>query len=253
MTKLSVPAVLLITLATCSSTPRQAPVEPTLEPVDDDAECTEETRRLALDESGDRDVVPPPESYVLRHGLESYGAGAYEEAAILFSRVLTGEVEEPASGIQLAQYFLAKAFLHMGFYHSALGIAEEILRNSADPFLARALLLVAVLSQHLPNDQHVISAMQGFEFGTVAQMPGGQEADTNEELNANIAYLRGRAAYQQGEFDRAEEGQSIFIYRPEGTQREIGGGGGNRTRVRKSSTWDVYMLILLIFSRFPSP
>lgn len=189
---------LVVVLGGCSSTQRPAIVDITPEAAVDNEQCQDESAPFVLDEDGDREVVPSPETGEVARGLEAYEAGAYEEAVVLFYSAFEGTSPAIESDGQLAQYFLAKALLHLGFFHSVLRVVDEIhMDRSEHPFLPRTVPLLAVLSQHLPNDAHVLAALQG----PAREVP--LPSSTNDEMSAYISFLRGKAAYQQSDYPQA--------------------------------------------------
>lgn len=187
----------LVVLGGCSSTQRTTTVDITPEAVVEDEQCQDVSTTLVLDEEGDRDVVPPPQYEEVARGLEAYEAGSYEDAALFFLQAVENRAPISSSDAQLSQYYLAKTLYHLGFFHSALFAIHQIQEDPNHLYFPKTLPFLAVLSQHLPNEQHVLSALVG--PASDVRLP----SSANDEISAYLSFLRGKAAYHQSDHDRA--------------------------------------------------
>jgi hypothetical protein len=138
--------------------------------------------------------APPPTSAPagtpMAQGEAQYEAESYEEAAIQFFKIASGEIQGDQ---QRAQFWLGKALYKLGFYSASLSKFDEIVQaGPSHPFHKLTLPWLASLSRELPEGAEVLQ-----KIGTYK--PADLEDSQFDEVRDELYYLLGRFYYQKGD------------------------------------------------------
>jgi hypothetical protein len=157
--------------------------------------------QFGLEETaGQAPAVDAPPSPVLVRALEHYDHERFAQAAVLLQQVIEGATEDGQRARQQAQFFLAKALLHLGFLRSSLGLIDEITREGrGHPYFTQSLLWVGRLAEQLPDAEGVLDIVGRFTPEDLARTDMGWSG----ELRARLQLLLGEHAYREGELPRA--------------------------------------------------
>jgi tetratricopeptide (TPR) repeat protein len=147
--------------------------------------------------------TPPaegPPSEALANAFRLYQQDRYQEASVLFQRVVDGETREAAGNVQKAQFFLGKSLYHLHYYQAALAVFDEVSQlGTGHLFFEQTLQWLAQLAAQLPEPAGIIEKVGRYGVEQIEQFNTADNADVYNHL----VYLMGRSMYQQGEFDAA--------------------------------------------------
>lgn len=143
---------------------------------------------------------PAPPSDVLRRALDHYDTERFAQAAVMLQQVVEGATEDAEPGRRQAQFFLAKALVHLGFDHAALTLFDEITREGrAHPYFVQSLPWLGRLLQRMPHAGAAIDVAGRFAESDLGQAGSALDAGTR----ARLQFALGEYAYREGELDRA--------------------------------------------------
>ena len=143
---------------------------------------------------------PSAPSEVLRRALDHYDTERFAQAAVMLQQVVEGATEDGESSRRQAQFFLAKALVHLGYDHAALALLDEITREGrAHPYFVQTLPWLGRLLQRLPQATGAIEVAGRFAEGDLERAGSALDAETRARLQLAL----GEYAYREGDFQRA--------------------------------------------------
>jgi hypothetical protein len=143
---------------------------------------------------------PAQASDTLARALGHYDADRFEQAAVMLQRVVEGTTGDGPAAAQQAQFFLAKAFVHLGFDHAALALLDEITHEGrAHPYFAQTLPWLARLSDRLEENGSALELMGRFEPAELGEIGSALDRETR----ARLLRMMGQHAYREGQLERA--------------------------------------------------
>jgi len=145
-------------------------------------------------------LVDAPPSEALANGLRLYQRGRFQEAAVQFSRIVSGSTEDSVANVAKAQFFLSKSLFHLGHHRAALSIFEEITERGSDhPYFVQSLPWLAQLATQLPEPAGVVELVGRYPAETLATL----DATETSMVHQHLRYLSARYAYAHGALERA--------------------------------------------------
>jgi tetratricopeptide (TPR) repeat protein len=152
---------------------------------------------------GTEDVAQPaapqdagPYDEFLAEGKKLYDAGKYDEASLMFYKIVSAT--EPAAEVVRpeAQYELGKALLRLELYQGALSYFGRIVDiGDTHPFYLPALRGLVLLTDAIPGDPALMDRLAVYSSYFPQNVP--------EKYRDQFAYLVGRHLYQQMRTDEA--------------------------------------------------
>lgn len=150
-------------------------------------------------------AAPPaegPPSEALANALRLYGAEPprFQEAAVQFERVVSGETDDAPANFQKAQFFLGKSLYHLRFYTSALAIFDEISsQGEAHLYFGQTLSWLAQLASRLPESAGIVEFVGRYGVEQLEEF----NTEDQRDLYQQLLFLMGRNKYDQQEFEQA--------------------------------------------------
>jgi len=158
--------------------------------------------------------APARPSETLTRALAHYDADRFEEAAVMLQRVVEGTTADGPGATQQAQFYLAKALVHLGFDHAALAVLDEITHEGhSHPYFAQTLPWLAQLAERLPDSSSAIELAGRFEPAELAEVGSALDRETR----ARLQRMMGQHAYREGQLERAIS--LLSSVEPESSQR----------------------------------
>ena len=188
-------AALTISIAGCGAAPPASP-GPARPPPAAGAPGPKVDEGSLVNEQGDAELAASPG---LEGALDRYRKGDMEAAAASFYAILEAPAGHSTPDLAAAQFFAAKALARRGYRVASLSFFGEIGRDPTHRYFDRTLFWLAHLADELPEDEPVLRLLSRY-------LPNRLDSGAPSQPQALVEsalYYRGRAYYQQRDFDRA--------------------------------------------------
>jgi len=149
-----------------------------------------------VEEAAEAYVDPGPYKDIMAEGKKLYEADKYDEASLMFYKIISAGDAQAESLRPEAEYELGKALLRMELYQGALSYFGAIVdEGETHPYYLPSLRGLILLTDAIPGDPLLMERLASFASYFPQNVP--------ENYRDQFAYLVGRYAYQQMDTDEA--------------------------------------------------
>jgi tetratricopeptide (TPR) repeat protein len=132
-------------------------------------------------------------------GQRLFGEGRFGEAALVLTRVASGETSDAGPTRQLARYQLAIALYRLGFYQASAAQFAQIADQPDHVKYKETLRWLAKLSTELPEPAEIIERVGKYK----SEPPAGTSSRAQRDLSGQLNYLLARYKYRNGNYKEA--------------------------------------------------